>query len=119
MSSSSLGTRREYDVIDTFIARGFWWLKANRSGQSIEKTRAAARIPCDVLFYAPNHGYVQVEAGGAGKRLAVTFTELRERLLPGASPMLVMFKNRKRYYYISEDDRFDSLDDALDALRDQ
>lgn len=119
MSSSSLGTRREYDVIDTFVACGFWWLKANRSGQSVEPVRAASRIPCDALFFHPRVGLIQTEVGGAGKRLAVTFAELRERLLPGAAPMIVTFVKRRRWYYTSESDRHETLSDALDAVRDR
>lgn len=118
MSSSSKGTGREYAVIDTFIECGFWYIKANRSGQAIAEHRQPARIPGDVFVWHPNHGGYQIEVGGSGKRLRVEFEELRARLLVGFRPLVVMFtkgsgKQMKRRYYTSEHDRFDSIDALL------
>ncbi len=119
MSSSAKGTRREYDVIDSFVEHGFWWVKANRSGQAIAEERKDFRIPCDALVWHPNHGGYQIEVGGSGKRLRVEFEELRARLLVGFRPLVVTFAKRgkskavTRMYYTSPSDRFESIDELL------
>ena len=61
--------------------------------------------------------HLLIEVGGAGKRLGVAFRELRESILPGFAPMVVRFVARKRWYYVTEDDRFDAVEEALMALR--
>lgn len=116
MSSSSKGTRREYDVIDSFIKHGFWYYKANRSGQCIKEERKPFRIPGDILVMHPEIAAFQIEVGGAGKRLGVEFAELRARLLPGFAPLVVMFKGGKRWYYFSEDERYPTVDALLAAV---
>lgn len=122
MSDSAKGTAREYAVIDTFVERGFQFIKANRSGQAISERYQDARIPGDVFVWHPIHGGWQIEVGGAGKRLGVEFAELRARLLVGFRPLVVMFtkgagKKVMRRYYTSPTDRFDDVDAMLAAAR--
>jgi hypothetical protein len=61
--------------------------------------------------------HLLVEVGGAGKRLGVAFTELRESVLVGFSPLVVRFVDRRRWVYVDEDHRFADVEDAIDALR--
>ncbi len=112
-NGSRLGTRREYDVVDTFVALGWSWLKSHRSGQSIEPARAALHIPGDVFVISDRLG-LQIEVGGAGKRLEPTFAELRQRLLPGFRPLVVRFVGGKRWWYPNEDQRFADVQDVFD-----
>lgn len=114
MPNSQLGTRREYLVIDTFVARGFWWIKAHRSGQSINESRAAARIPGDLFVWSATAAF-QCEVGGSGKRLGHEFAELRARALPGFRPLVVMFRGGRRWYYTSPSDRHGTLDAVLES----
>jgi hypothetical protein len=121
-NNSRKGTAREYAVIDSFVDSGFWFIKANRSGQVIAERRAAARIPGDVFVWHPHYGGFQIEVGGAGKRLAREFEELRARLLIGFRPLVVMFtkgagKKMQRRYYTSPDDRFDTITAMLERTQ--
>jgi hypothetical protein len=104
------------DVIDTFVAAGFGWIKASNSGQAISDSRSPWRIAGDA-FFCREDMFLQVEVGGVGKRLAVAFEEMRSAQLPGAHLMVVRFVKGKRWYYVSPDDRFAVLEDAIDALK--
>lgn len=103
-------------MIDTFVAARFYWMKANVSGKSSHEVRTPWRIPGDVIFCREDM-LLQVEVGGAGKRLAVAFAELNETRLAGSHSMVIRFVKGRRYYYTSPDQRFDVLEDALDALK--
>jgi hypothetical protein len=116
LSSVDTGHRRVYDVIDTFCAAGFGWFKANVSGKSVHEERTKWRIPGDVIFCRFDM-LVQCEVGGIGKRLAVSFAELDDDPLPGSHSMVIRFVKGKRWYYVSPDERFAVLEDALDALK--
>jgi hypothetical protein len=116
VSSVDTGHRRVTDVINTFVASGFYWLKANVSGKSSHKERTPWRIPGDVIFCREDM-LLQVEVGGAGKRLAVAFAELNETKLAGSHSMVIRFVGGKRWYYVSPDERHSDLNDALDALK--
>ncbi len=116
MSTVTTGHRRVTDVINAFVEHGFYWMKANVSGKSSHEVRTPWRIPGDVIFCREDM-LLQVEVGGAGKRLATAFAELNETRLAGSHTMVIRFLKGKRWYYVSPDDRFTSLDDALDALK--
>jgi hypothetical protein len=116
VSTVTLGHRRVTDVIDTFVAHGFYWMKANVSGKSSHEVRTPWRLPGDVIFCRVDM-LLQVEVGGAGKRLATAFAELNETKLAGSHSMVIRFVKGKRWYYVSPDERHDVLEDALDALK--
>jgi len=65
---------------------------------------------------------IGVEVGGSSKVLRQAFPKLRTAILPAGSWRLVVrrvvAKGRAHWhFYTSEDERFTTLDDALDALR--
>jgi hypothetical protein len=78
-------------------------------------------IAGDLIALAPFDSglpHVIAEIGGVGKRLGAVFAELLEHPMPpGFIPLLVKFEKRKRKYFIDEDNRFESLTEALEASR--
>jgi hypothetical protein len=122
MSSTSKGTQREYAVGRSLSKLSYTWCKVSRSGQ-VRGDDREHRILADLIAFAPQDGgtpHLLVSIGGVGKRLHVAFEELRSVAMPGGFvPILVRFVKRKRLYYISEDDRFDTLEDAFAALRER
>jgi hypothetical protein len=117
---SRKGHRREYDVIDSFCAAGFHWTKAQRSGQSVHDERRKWRIPGDLFLWHPHVGGFQAEVGGS-KNISAEFAELRGCLIAGFRPLLVLWRKsgkiRKRWYYITEGDRFATVPELLEAAR--
>jgi len=114
------GVAREYHVIDQFISLGFWYAKAHRSGQAISDHHSAARIPFDVIVFRDGGPAFQIECGGAGKRVDAEIRELRERLLPGFRPLVVLYRNgavrsAEVTYYLSRHRKFATIDALLDA----
>lgn len=118
--ASRTGHRREYDAIDAFCAEGFYWAKTQRSGQSINKRRAALRLPGDIFLWNPVFGGFQVEVGGS-KNINAEFRELRARLIAGFQPLLVLWRKsgkvRRRWYYLTEGERYPDVPTLLEAAR--
>lgn len=110
------GKGREYAVLDSFVDAGFWYIKAHRSGQAIKNSYALSRIPGDLFVWHPKHGGFQVEVGGVNKRIVTEVERIKERLLVGFVPLIVVFRRGKREYCLGSRDRFSTLDDLLDAL---
>ena len=117
MSTSSLGQRRVTDVIDSFVKLGFIWMKSSNSGQAISDSRSPWHIAGDVIFCREDI-LIQCEVGGVGKRLAVTFAEMRQSLLPCAHMLIVRFVKGKRRYHVSEDFWFSDLEAAIQHMKD-
>ena len=122
MSSTSLGTSREMSVGRSLAKLSYTWCKVSRSGQ-VRGDDREHRILADLIAFAPQDGgtpHLLVSIGGVGKRLRVAFEELRSVPMPGGFACLVVrFVKRRRIIYISEDDRYDSLEDAFAALRER
>lgn len=116
MSGVDTGHRRVTDVINTLVAAGFGWMKSNVSGKSSHEIRTPWRIPGDLIACREDM-MLQIEVGGIGKRLEAAFAELDSFKLPGSHSMVIRFVKGKRWYYVSPDDRFAVLEDALDALK--
>lgn len=121
MSSTQTGTDREMRVGRQLAARGYAWCKVSRSGK-VPKAERESRIRADLIAFAargedchlPN---LVVSVGGIGKRVTVAFEELRANGLPITfAPLVVRFVYRKAWWYTSPDERFDSPDEALNAL---
>ena len=109
------GVDREYHVIDDFIAHGFLYAKAHRSGQAISAHRAAARIPGDVFVFRDQGPAFQIEVGGSGKRVDAEIAEMRARVLPGFTPLVILYRNgavrsADVTYYLSRSLKFSSID---------
>lgn len=118
MSTASLGAARVGAVISSLAARGYRCGRMSASGQRRGSRRDEQMLAGDLIALGSTGlPHLLVEVGGAGKRLGVAFTELRECILPGFVPVVVRFVNRKRWYYVDEDDRFEDVDDALEAVR--
>jgi hypothetical protein len=121
VSSRALGNARERAVEKALWAFGYRTMCSRASGQRINPTGRENALPGDIIAIAAIHSglpHILAECGGIGKRLGTTFRELTERGLPGGFVALVArCVDRSWWYYISEDDRFDRLEDALDALR--
>jgi len=120
VSSTSLGTSREMAVGRSLAKLSYTWAKISRSGQ-VRGDDREHRILADLIAFAPQDGgipHLLVSIGGVGKRLRVAFEELRSLPMPpGFIPLLVRFVKRKRWYYLDEDSRFESLTEALEASR--
>jgi len=119
MSTTAKGAARVGAIMTALDAAGFRCARVSASGQRRGARRAERCLAGDVLALAtcPTLPHLLVEIGGSGKRLGVAFAELRDSLAPGFCPLVVRFVERRRYVYCDEDSRFNSLGDALDALR--
>ena len=112
------GVDREYHVIDDFIAHGFFYAKAHRSGQAISEHRANARIPGDV--FRDQGPAFQIEVGGANKRVDAEIHEMRARLLPGFQPLVILYRNgavrsADVTYYLSRSLKFTTIDALIEG----
>jgi hypothetical protein len=119
MSSSSLGASRVGTVMSHLAAAGFRCGRMSASGQHKGARRDECGLAGDVVAIATDLAlpHLLVEVGGSGKRLGTAFTELRDSLAPGFGALVVRFVDRRSWWYVTEDDRFANVDDALDALR--
>lgn len=122
MSSTALGTAREMNIGRRLAGLGYRWCKVSRSGKAPEEEREQ-RIRADLIAFAPTDSFLPnlvVSVGGAGKRLGVAFAELRGVGLPVTfAPLVVMFKDRKTWYYSDPDSRHPTLVEAMEAMRDE
>lgn len=120
-SSTRTGTDREMRVGHQLAARGFRWCKVSRSGKT-PITERTERIRADLICFAPRDEdfcmpNLLVSVGGAGKRIAPAFKELRECMPITFAPLVVTFVRRRSWWYTDPDNRFESPDDALTALK--
>lgn len=95
---------------------------ARGSGARIAADGKENGLPGDIIAVAGSAVFglphLLVECGGVGKRLGTAFRELQREPLPGGFvPFVATVVNRKWKYYVSPDDRFESLEDALASLR--
>jgi len=120
MSSTAKGAARVGAIMTALDGAGFRCARVSASGQRRGGRRQERCLAGDVLALTtcPTLPHLLVEVGGAGKRLGVAFAELRDSIAPGFCPLVVRFVERRRLIYVDEDSRFDTLSDALDALRD-
>ena len=114
------GVDREYHVIDDFIAHGFFYAKAHRSGQAISEHRANARIPGDVFVFRDQGPAFQIEVGGANKRVDAEILEMRARLLPGFQPLVILYRNgavrsADVTFYLSRSRKFATIDALIEG----
>jgi len=121
VSSRALGNAREHTLEARLWPYGYRTMLSKGSGQRIAASAAEGPLRGDLIAIAPvNSGlpHLLFECGGIGKRLGTTFAEMTREPLPGGFvAMIARVVNRSWWYYTSEDDRFDTLDDALDSLR--
>jgi hypothetical protein len=121
MSTRATGNAREHRVEEMLWEHGFRTMLARASGQRKKAAAKGNALRGDIIAISAWESglpHLLVEAGGIGKRLGVTFAELTEHPLPsGFVPVVVRCVKRAWKWYLSPDDRFDSLDDALAALR--
>ena len=117
-TGSSTGGQRVGAVMTTLHEHGFRCARVSASGQRKGARRDEAGIAADIIAIGagalPN---LIVEVGGVGKRLGVAFAEMRASCPPTFAPMVVRFVGRKRRWYAHEDAFHDSLESALDELR--
>jgi len=119
MSTASLGGARVGKIITQLHALSFHCARLSASGQRRGKRRLENGLAGDIIALAPQHSglpHLLAEVGGAGKRIAVAFAELREGMPPGFAPLVVVFRNRKCFYYPDEDVRHDALREALEWM---
>lgn len=121
MSSRALGNAREHRVEEMLWEHGFRTMLARGSGQrktAEARGRALAGDIIAISAWESGLPHLLLECGGASKRLGVTFAELTEYPLPsGFVPVVVRCVSRAWKWYLSPDDRFEALSDALEALR--
>ena len=120
MSSTTLGTAREMRVGRKLATLGYRWCKVSRSGKAPEEEREQ-RIRADLIAFAPADSFLPnlvVSVGGAGKRIAIAFAELRGTHLPVTFvPIVVTCVNRKTWWYSDADSRHPDMHEAMEALR--
>ena len=100
---------------------GYVVVPIKASGRRGERRTDLRTIAADVLAFCPDDAWphLQLEIGGAGKRLGTAFRELRALVLPGFVPIVVRFVERKQWLYVDEDTRVRKYDDLIAAVRDR
>ena len=86
-----------------------------RKGARIEEECLAGDIIALSTVYSLPH--LLVEVGGEKKVVCRALDELRGSLLPGFAPLVVRFIGRKRRFNVDEDAGFDTLEEALEAIK--
>lgn len=121
MSSRALGNAREHRVEEMLWEHGFRTMLARASGMRMKVEAQGNALAGDIIAISAWESglpHLLIEVGGIGKRLGVAFAELTEYPLPsGFVPVVVRCVSRAWKWYLSPDDRFDALSDALAALR--
>jgi hypothetical protein len=113
------GNSRVTSVMTTLSAFGYRVIKSSVSGRSSKRSVAENRIAGDFLAMAPQGAglpHLIVEVGGKGKSIAGEIRKMGE-MPAGTAPLVVLFLDGKRWYYLNSDERFRKADEALDTLR--
>jgi len=112
------GNHRVSAVIATLAKYGYRTIKASASGRSSKKSVLENRIAGDFLAMAPRGAglpHLCVEVGGR-KSVAAEIRKMGE-MPEGTVPLVVMFLDGKRWYYLNSDERFRKVEDLLDTMR--
>ena len=118
----ALGNARETAVGDTFDDAGYCVIALRASGSRGTHLRSRKHPVCGDLVAIPfdreaNLPWFQIECGGVSKRASAALAELRTGLLPGFTPLVVLFRSRRRRYYLEGSTRgHATLAEILDQL---
>jgi Holliday junction resolvase len=112
------GNHRVSAVIKTLAEHGYRTIKASASGRSSKRTVAENRIAGDFLAMAPRGAglpHLCVEVGG--RKSVVAEIKKMGEMPEGTVPVVVMFLDGKRWYYLNSDEKFRKVEDLLDTMR--
>jgi hypothetical protein len=112
------GNHRVSAVMTTLSKYGYRISKASVSGRSSKRSIAENRIAGDFLAMAPRGAglpHLCVEVGG--RKSVVAEVKKMGEMPEGTVPLVVMFLEGKRWYYLNSDERFRNVEDLLDTMR--
>jgi len=123
VSDVAKGAKRVGAAMTALSQHGYRCARLSASGQRRGARKSENGIAGDIIALAPPHTHlphVLVEVGGEKKVVSAALAELRDSIMPGFAPIVCRVVNRRKRWHLGphREDAFDSLEEALDALRD-